>query len=168
MINSYIRSIGNLDSILYDAKMLTEAVNIYKEQPGQYFSAAFNYSDKVFEKFTIQRGEHRVGEAIRTFKNSWQPEFLERILKENKKKKYFRSADTFRFFFKYNGVRLELIDVWNDKNGYIMPEDYNEFFCTPDNIESSKLVGIKKLNKKYIDTHRGYIIRRVDGRKVML
>jgi hypothetical protein len=165
MIKTYLESIGCLESIQYDKTLLTEPVFVYSEIPGQCFCATYDYSEKEFNSFTIQSGQYRTGQAVKKFKSSWQPEFIGRIIKENKKKKYFRGSNIIRFYFRYNGSRLILVDVWNDQEGYIRPKDWNEFFCFRSYIETSALEDIVVLGQGYIDSHKGYIVRRKDGRK---
>jgi hypothetical protein len=165
MIKTYLSSIDNLDSIQYDKSLLTEPVYIYSEISGQYFCATYDYSEKEFKDYTIQSGQFRTGQAIKHFKLSWQPEYIGRIVKENKKRKYFRGSKTIRFFFRYNGKRLILVDVWNNQEGYIRPHEWNEFFCTRPGIESSTLEDVVILGQKFINSHKGYIVRRKDGRK---
>lgn len=167
MINTYIADIGSLEST-YDKNILTECVSVYTEPKGQYFCATYIYSDKKFENFAIQTGKYRVGQAIRHFMLSEQPELLEQILKENKKSGFFRRTNKFKFFFKYDGKKLKLIDVWSDVNGYIGFYEYNTFFCLPRYIDSNKIICIKKLTKGFIDTHRGYIIKRLSGKVIRL
>ena len=168
MIKSYLKSIENLDSVLYDKSMLYETVNIYSEPNGQYFCTTYTYSDREFGTYSIQTGKYKVSQAIRQFKMSWQPEFLENILKINKKKKYFRGSDKFRFFFKYNGRDLKLVDIWCEECGYIKSGDWNKYFCIPSYIESSEYVDTLKLTQKSLEVYKGYLIRRNDGRKVIL
>ena len=165
MIKTYLESIGSLDSIQYDKALLTEYVFIYSEIQGQYFCATYDYSEKEFKDYTIQSGLFHTGQAIKQFKLSWQPEYIGRIVKENKKRKYFRGSKTIRFFFRYNGKKLILVDVWNDQEGYIRPYEWNEFFCTRPGIESSTLEDVVILGQKFINSHKGYIVRRKDGRK---
>jgi len=168
MIKTYLESIGCLDSIQYDKSLLTEPVYIYSEISGQYFCATYDHSEKEFISYTIQSGEYKTGQAIKCFKFSWQPEFIKGIIKENKKRKYFRGSEIIKFFFKYNGgTNLSLVDVWNDCEGYIKPKEWNEFFCFRSYIESSELLDTTILSKKIIDFHsgKGCIIRRWDGSK---
>lgn len=165
MIKTYLKSIGCLESIQYDKTLLTEPVFIYSDIQGQYFCATYDYSEKEFKDYTIQSGQFRTGQAIKHFKLSWQPEYIGRIIKENKKRKYFRGSNIIRFFFRYNGVKLILVDVWNDKEGYIKPREWNEFFCFRYGIESSTLEDVVILGQKFINSHKGYIVRRKDGRK---
>lgn len=165
MIKTYLKSIDSLDSIQYDKSLITEPVYIYSEISGQYFCATYDYSEKEFTGYTIQSGEYKTGQAIKCFKLSWQPEFIERVIKENKKRKYFRGSRIIRFFFKFNGTSLSLVDVWNDFEGYIKPKEWNEFFCNKSYIESSDLLDITILSKKIIDLHSGNecLIRRSNG-----
>lgn len=165
MIKTYLESIGSLESVQYDKTLLTERVFVYSEIPGQCFCATYNYSEKEFKDYTMQSGKYKAGQVIKKFKLSWQPEFIERIIKENKKRKYFRGSNIIRLFFKYNGVRLILVDVWNDQEGYIKPNEWNEFFCSRSYIETSTLEDTIVLGQKFINSHKGYIVRRKDGRK---
>lgn len=165
MIKTYLESIGCLDSIQYDKTLLTEPVFIYSEIQGQYFCATYDYSEKEFKDYTIQSGQFHTGKVIKQFKLSWQPEFIERVVKENKKRKYFRGSNIIRFFFRYNGSKLILVDVWNDQEGYIRPHEWNEFFCIRHDIETSIFEGEVILGQTFINSHKGYIVRRKDGRK---
>jgi hypothetical protein len=89
MIKSYLESIDNLDSILYDKKMLNEPVYVYKElECEQYFCAVFDYANKEFKDFTTS-GDFKLGRIIKHFKLSYQPEFISKVVSANKKKKVF-------------------------------------------------------------------------------
>ncbi len=58
--------------------------------------------------------------------------------------------------------------MWNEKEGYIKPKEYNDMFCIPNYIESSILISIQILDKKFIDSNHGLIIRRNNGTKIKL
>ncbi len=168
MIKSYLKSIGDLETILYDKLMLSEIVSVYKETSGQYFCTTYTYEDREFTNYSLQTGQYKIGQVIRHFRSSWQPEFIEQVLHNNKKKKYFREAEKFRLFFRYNGERLELTDVWNDEHGYIGINDWNKYFCTTSYIDSSEFIGNEKITSGFLETHKGCLIRRKDGRKVRI
>lgn len=168
MINLYEDSIEPLHTIMYDKDMLTEIVYAYREQNGQYFCVTYQYSTKEFKDFTTSGNEiFSLGDILRCFKNSSQPQFLERIIKMNKKRKYFRNSDKIRFFFTYNG-RLSLVDVWTEKEQYIGPKEFNEFFCLQPYIDSSELIFSGILDYNFIKANPGIIIRRKNGTKVRL
>lgn len=167
MIKSYIDSIENIESI-HDETILKESVSVYKEiDGGQYCCVTYDYDEKQFKDFSTN-GDIKLGEIIKHFKLSWQPEFLQRVISLNKKKKFFRGSNKIKLYFKYNGVRMSLVDVWSEKEGFIKPKDFNNLFCIPDYIESSKLVDIKVLDSKFINSNPGLLIRRNDGTKIKL
>lgn len=167
MINFYEESIQKLDTILYDKDMLTEPVFAYRERPGQYFCATYHHSKREFLRFGTF-GNFKSGDILKCFKESWQPEFLKKIILANKKKKFFRGSEKINFYFTYNGKSLSLVDVWSEKESYITPEDFNELFSLPGYIESSELIYTGLLNNSFIKSNPGVIIRKKDGTKIRL
>ena len=167
MIQDYIDSIKNIESI-HDDTILKELVSIYKEiDGGQYCCITYDYDEKLYKDFSTN-GDLKLGKIIKHFKLSWQPEFLQKVISLNKKKKFFRGSNLIRLYFKYNGIKLSLVDVWSEKEGFIKPKDFNTLFCMPDYIQSSELVGIKVLDAKFINSNHGLLIRRNDGTKIKL
>lgn len=164
MIKLYTKSIYSLDSKKED---IQEIVCAYKEISGQYFCATYDYIERRFTDFSTS-GEYKLGKIIKYFSESWQSEFLKKTISVNKRRKFFKGSSKIRFFFKYNKKSLSLIDVWSECEGYIKPRDYNELFCIPDYIESSKLVFIGKLDDKFIKSNPGVIIRKLNGDKFRL
>ena len=167
MIKTYLESVECLQSIQKELLTKVESVYIYSEIPGQYFCVSYDYLKKEFKDFTIQSGKYKVGRAIRYFKFSGQSDFIEKIIKENKKRKYFKGSKLIRLFFKYDGVKLMLIDVWNDVCGYIKPADWNKFFCFKYYINTSTFEDIVTLDKNFINSikDKDYIIRTKNGKK---
>ena len=166
MIQSYIDSIKDIESVC-DESILKELVSVYKEIDGQYCCITYNYDEKIFKDFSTS-GDFKLGEITKHFKLSWQPEFLKRVIFLNKKKKFFKGSNQIKLYFKYNGVRMSLVDVWSEKEGFIKPKDFNNLFCIPDYIESSKLIDVRVLDSKFIKSNSGLFIKRIDGTKIKL
>lgn len=167
MINLYENSIQKIDSILYDIDMLSEIVFVYKEQPGQYFCATYHHSKKEFLGFGTF-GTFGINSILKCFKESWQPEFLKKIIITNKRRKFFRGSEKINFYFTYNGKSLSLIDVWSERELYIKPKEYNELFSIPTYIDSSELIYTGILNNEFIKSNPGTIIRRHNGTKIRI
>lgn len=169
MINLYEESIQGLDTILYDKDMLKECVFVYREQQGQYFCATYYHSLKDFKDFSTSGKKFKLKNIIRFFKDHyWQSEIIKKVITLNKKRKFFRGSDKIRLFFTFNGKFLSLVDVWSEKESYIKPEDFNEFFCFPVYINSSTLIFKGVLNNKFIKSNPGAIIRRQNGERIRI